>query len=353
MKKKSSPTSPVIDRKEVCRLCNHQQAALVSRVDYWDIYSGDLVRCLKCNHAQLDPMLNEEQMALGCHAYHIDEVLRISPREQFRNRLRSFRRGVVFGYSLKRRGIAPKTVLEYGPGSGYFLKGLRFVFPHTQITVMDVVSAVIDFNFKEHGFSGIKAAPDSKRPISQFNADQPKFDLIIARDLIEHVADVGQLVKNTYDLLNPGGVWHFITPNGYEDIWGFEMNWKIRQKPGELLINHVNYFDGNSLKELMENAGFKKLEYYSYDLKGFFQGKTWRKILRWSANSTRRPVGAELNRELNKVSVEGKDQILNQWYIQPAHKWFTWLVCLYYHGIWLRLNPRYKIGHEIFGLYRR
>ncbi|MEK6627608.1 MAG: class I SAM-dependent methyltransferase [Bdellovibrionota bacterium] len=345
---KTTEISSTINRQEPCRLCNHLQANLVSVVDYWDIYSGQLVRCLRCGHAQLDPMLSPEQMSLGCRAYYIDEELRVSSHEHFRNRLRNFRRGVVFAYSLKWRGVSPKSILEYGPGSGYFLEGLRFVFPDSKVTVMDVVPEVLEFNLKEHGFSGIEAAPDSVQV-----ENLPKFDLIIARDLIEHVAGVSQLVKNTHDLLIPGGLWHFITPNGYEDIWGLKMNWQIRQKPAELLINHVNYFDGNSLHQVMEQNGFKPLEYYAYDLKGFFQGKRWRNILRWSTNSTKRPVQAELTRELKQASVESKAKILDQWYIQTSHKWLTWIICFYHHGMWFHLNPKWKIGHEISGLYRR
>ena len=79
---------------------------------------------------QLDPMLSPKQMDEGCFAYYIFESLGSQRRGEVRNRLRSYRRGILFAFDLKFRGIHPGSILEIGPGSGYFfLAGVKFVFP--------------------------------------------------------------------------------------------------------------------------------------------------------------------------------------------------------------------------------
>lgn len=91
----------LIEREENCRICNEKTGKQIAVVDYWDIKTSRLVKCPKCNHIQLDPMLNDIETSKGCFAYYIEESLRTSKEEQLKNCVRNFRRGVVFGYSLK------------------------------------------------------------------------------------------------------------------------------------------------------------------------------------------------------------------------------------------------------------
>ena len=132
-------TSDIISREENCRICNEEKGKQIGIVDYWDIKTSRLVQCVSCGHIQLDPMLNDEETSKGCQAYYIEEGLRTSKEEQFKNCERNFRRGVVFGFKLKRKKITPRSILELGPGTGYFSAGLKFAFPPVQITVMDII----------------------------------------------------------------------------------------------------------------------------------------------------------------------------------------------------------------------
>ena len=97
----------LIERDESCRVCNENKGVLVAAIDYWDIKTSRLIKCSKCNHIQLDPMLTDSETSKGCYAYYIEESLRTSNKEQIINCVRNFRRGVVFGYSLKRKKYFP------------------------------------------------------------------------------------------------------------------------------------------------------------------------------------------------------------------------------------------------------
>ena len=339
---------PVV-REEPCRICHEKTGKQIGMVDYWDIKTSRIVACEKCSHIQLDPMLNEEETAKGCFAYYIEESLRTSDREQVKNCERNFRRGVVFGYQLKNRGISPQNALELGPGSGYFAAGLQFVFPGIRITVMDINQDVLAFNRKHHHFETVGEVPDN------FIGNlQHKFDLIIARDIIEHVSDVSKVLANVNEYLKPDGLFHFITPNGYEDVWKHYLTAKLEQTPSELLINHVNYFDGKGLKNLLIQNGFTPVSYFTYNFKTTLRGQGWKEN-RKLMNPVSRKLKADLYTGVNRhdaPQVElSKDEILRHWYIQPKAKWITWAYCLFHHFTVFGISPGHNTGHEIYGLF--
>ena len=339
----------MLAREESCRVCHEKTGRKIGVVDYWDIKTSNIVACENCGHIQLDPMLNDEETAKGCFAYYVEEFLRTSKEEQFKNCERNFRRGVVFGYQLKRRKIFPKRILELGPGSGYFAAGVQFVFPSVGITVMDVNSDVLKFNREQHGFKTIQEVPDNFS--SQY---KDAFDLIIARDIIEHVTDISKVVDNVYEYLQPNGFFHFITPNGREDIWKHYLTAKFEKRPSELLINHVNYFDGKGLKDLFIQKGFSPVSYYTYTFKTTIRGQGWRE-----KPGLMNPVSKKLEAddyihekadELKSIEYK-KAEILDKWYIRPQAKWVTYLYSLYHHYSIFRLSPERNIGHEIYGLF--
>jgi SAM-dependent methyltransferase len=341
----------IITREENCKICNEKTAKQIGLVDYWDIKTSRLVQCTKCSHIQLDPMLNDEETAQGCHAYYIEEGLRTGKEEQFKNCERNFRRGVVFGYKLKRRKISPQNALEMGPGSGYFSAGLQFVFPGLQIIVMDVNSDVLKFNREQHGFETIQEIPDNFK-----GTCSGRFDLVIARDILEHVTDISKVLENINEYLKPGGLFHFITPNGKEDAWGHYLTFKQVNTASELLINHVNYFDGKGLKNLLIRKGFLPIDYYTYQIKTTIRGKGWRKSIKlMSLASQKTSVDFYINeRVVDLPEIEYKKaEILDKWYIQKNSKWITHFYALYHHFELFRISPERNIGHEICGLFRK
>jgi 2-polyprenyl-3-methyl-5-hydroxy-6-metoxy-1,4-benzoquinol methylase len=338
-----------IQRKEPCRICGSTEAFLLANIDYWDLQSTDLVQCKKCRFSQLDPMLTPKNQDVGCEAYHIKERFEINEKEQKRNLIRNFRRGVAFGHSLKLKGINPQNVLEFGPGSGYFLEGIKFVFPTVKVTVVDIVQAVLDFNKKEHGYETIKSLADN---LNQEHKD--RYDLIIARDIIEHVGNIDQMIKNIGDLLCAGGVFHFITPNGHEDYWGHKMCHDILNESSELLINHVNYFDGESLKQLLLQNNFSPVQYYTYQFKNFIKGKGWKKSLDWTTKSSKKTASTMNQLEAPEKPLPTKEELFKEeWYISKKYPLLTIMYCHLKHAFLIRRDPQTKYGHEIFGLFKK
>ncbi|MGD0755578.1 MAG: class I SAM-dependent methyltransferase [Bacteroidales bacterium] len=341
----------LVEREENCRICNEKMGEQIAVVDYWDIKTARLIKCSKCNHIQLDPMLTDSEISKGCNAYYIEESARSSDKEECVNFVRNFRRGVVFGYSLKRKKISPRSVLELGPGSGYFSAGLKFVFPNVDITIMDINLHVINFNQEHHKFKIIHDIPD------HFIEDcTNKFDLVVARDIIEHVSDISKVVKNVNRYLTSDGFFHFITPNGHEDVWKHYLTSILTDSASELLINHVNYYDGKGLKAFLIKEGFIPVDYYTYTIKTTLRGNGWEKNQKlMSPVSIRKNADSSLMRKGTGIyNIElKKEKILDKWYIQDRAKWITYIFSIYQHFSIIRINPELNIGHEIYGLFKK
>lgn len=344
-------TGKLVDREEPCRICNERRGIQVALVDYWDIKTSRLVRCPVCNLIQLDPMLSLNETYKGCYAFFLDDMSHSGRNVQIISCLRNFRRGVVFGNSLKKIKINPSSVLEIGPGSGYFSWGLKFVFPDVEVSVLDIVENVTNFNRTHHNFKSIIQPPET------FNEELVnKFDLVIARDVIEHVRDISAVIKNIFRYLRPGGYFHFITPNGKEDVWQHYLTSSVTGLASELLLNHVNYFDGSGLKQLLNKEGFTTVKYYTFKIRTALKGKGWaRKRSLMSPVSTRKNAEAVIKEKAGNITSTdfNKKEVLDRWYINDNAKWITHAFSLYQHYAFLRLNPELNIGHEFYGLFRR
>ncbi len=365
-----------IRRQEPCRLCGSTAGIRVGKVDYWDLCSPDIIRCDECRHMQLDPMLTDAETAAGCRAYYFEELQRVGEKETEKNAERNFRRGVLFGYKLKRRGLLPAQALEMGPGSGYFAAGIKFVFPKLEMTVMDVNAEVLALIREKQGFYTIEGVPE------KFTGScENRFDLVITRDLLEHVADVPAALRNIVRYLVPGGVFHFITPNGQEDVWKHYLAARMEGRPSELLINHVNYFDGKSLRDLLETNGLSAVEYHTYGIKRTLRGNGWKyspKLMAGTAkgmtvaefvqrtggqtdgrtdNFPESPLLSEIKDRLFDYSIIQNDASrpvpLKRWYISSRYPRMTWLYCLWHHFVIFRLPPEANVGHEIWGIFRK
>ena len=342
-------TGNLITRKQPCRMCGSTGALTIAETDFWDLQHSDIVKCTKCGHIQLDPMLTSEATETGCNAYWLEEIINTSIKEQERNLIRNYRRGILFASQIKRRGFNPETILEFGPGSGYFGSGVQFIFPDCRITVVDIVEEVLRNNKEIHGSLTFKGTPENLEQVGS-----RKFDLIIARDIIEHVTDISKVIDNVVKHLSDNGLFLFITPNGHEDVWGHFVRWKLSKEPSELLINHVNYYDGTGLLEFLKKNGLSSVSYYTYQVKTMIRGKGWSMNPRLAAAISQRRSSGEMIARKEQVSSQSgfnKKKILRHWLFNTKFKWITVLYCWYHHFTLVRLSPTLNVGHEIFGLF--
>jgi len=349
MVKQASFQGERVTRQEPCRICGSLDGIKIAETDFWNLQHCDIVQCTSCNLIQLDPMINAQHTAIGCHAYYLKEIMETPLSEQKRNLVRNYRRGIVFARSLQKKGYRPETILEFGPGSGYFSAGIQFLFPECKITVVDIVEDVLKINREVHGYEAFSGSPED---IHLF--EDRKFDLIVARDILEHVTDIGNVIRNIYELLNPNGLFHFITPNGKEDVWGHFLNWEFTKQPSELLINHVNYFEGTGLLKCLTDSGFSKIDYFTYQIKYTLRGKGWKHAKKLAVPVSKKQSADELIRSwINKDSELSfkKEEILDSFIFRTKMKGLIILYCRFKHHWLIHLDPGRNVGHEILGLF--
>lgn len=339
-----------VEREQPCMVCGNTTGTRIARTAFWDLLECSVVRCSKCNHIQLDPVLSSGATETGCQAYFAFQSMHETRKSELRNQIRNYRRGILFAYGLKRQGFNPREILEFGPGSGYFSKGIRHIFPFSSVTVADIVEEVLDFNQKVHHFTCIHGSPGSIAS----QADK-KFDLIIARDILEHVPDIRSMVREVTDLLSPGGLFHFLTPNGFEDVWDHAVLWKLKQQSAGLMINHVSYFDGRGLKTLLGEYNLDPVRYYTYQIKSVIKyGKGWRMTERDASPHATYPSAIEMIRKYTEKKTEKTNEAIQvslPWYLRTKQTWITVFICWYHHRVALKLPSELNLGHEIFGLF--
>lgn len=95
--------------------------------------------------------------------------------------------------------------------------------------------------------------------LSQYMSSLPRFDVIFLGDVIEHVEKPTAFMKDVREVLSPGGVVSIDTPN-----WGGR--WRRLGRSHWLGLNrfHINLFDANSIRRLLESGGFESVNTKAY-----------------------------------------------------------------------------------------
>ena len=339
-------SGPKAQVRHACDFCGSTDAELLAKADYWDLQQVELVRCLKCRNSRLDPRLTAENVEAGCIALYRLQHSQESTTSRRKGFSRAFRKGVAFGAELKLKGFTPARVLEIGAGDGFFLKGVQFVFPQAKCACLDVVKEILLATEAAHGFSSYHSSVE----LFQVSPHE-KFDLIIARDILEHVNEPGKALRQLSDALNENGILYILTPNGLQDGWQLFSRWEKDRVPGELLINHVNYFDPRGLREFLATLNLEIREFFVYDFKQFFRGAGWRLIEKhMSRVSTRRSASTMIQTtpELqvtfqSALNTDVFPAVFKMGPLKPLWMLYCWLK----HSPKLRVGPEALVGEEI------
>lgn len=348
-------TGPQVRRQDSCGFCDSLDAESLAKADYWDLAEIELVRCKACGLMQVDPMLVPDVVSEGCLALYRHQQSGESERSRRRGLYRAFRHGVAFGVSLKLKGISPKRVLEVGAGDGYFLKGVQYVFPEATYVGLDLVDEILQALKTKHGFQTIHSSLEDVDPVRM-----GQFDLVIARDILEHVTRPGLVLAKLSSMIEPLGRLFFITPNGWQDAWQMFSRWKVDGARSELLINHVNYFEPESLRVRLEDLGFNIEDWFIYNLKTFFRGAGWRLIEKHKARRSERRSAKKVISESSTLSTtfaKAADAAIPRVYASSSFEFLLRPVlmayCWFKHTPFLRVKPSARVGEEIFCLAQK
>jgi SAM-dependent methyltransferase len=144
--------------------------------------------------------------------------------------------------------LRPSSVLEIGPGmGGGWIK--RFRGGGNRRLQCVEVSALASERLNAAGI------PTFNGVVEEFDTEKP-FDLALAIEVIEHVADPVAFARKLGALLTPGGHLFLSTGNtrsGTARRAGLE--WYYLDPPA-----HLSYFDDHNIVRLLRDAGFDEVE---------------------------------------------------------------------------------------------
>ncbi len=187
---------------------------------------------------------------------------------------------------LDNSGIAPKRVLEIGPGPGWFMESFLACNPET---VYDVVE-LTDFgaeSCRAAGAAEVHAINFEDR--SAVDGLAGRYDVVVSIHCVEHLFNPMAALANMLRCLKPDGVLYVHTPNYRDDR---DENWHHYKAP-----DHICFFSPESFARLGTLFGYKMavaiVAYDDNDVIALLRpnpGRLWRMKRALLARSRRHPV---------------------------------------------------------------
>lgn len=278
MKNETYPFFVSLDKKQrenQCSCCGEKIGDIVSKINYIGLQDVDLVQCPVCALTSFDPIPSKETTTLGCTLLYRFQQNDTSKKKILRGFARSYRRGVRFARKylmaidhFKKNKERKIEILEIGAGDGYFSQGIVNCLSNAQVTYVDIVPELKDYydqHFKNH-----------QAIVGEFSKElvgDKKYDLIIIRDLFEHLRDPNQFLIDASQVLCKEGVLFMITPNGWEDAWpayqyaSFRDSEELQKNPYVIYLNHFHYYMPGTLEKMMKKNDFEMIKAFKYGLK--------------------------------------------------------------------------------------
>lgn len=215
-------------------------------IDSLDGYN--IIECEKCNFKHLDPIPSDIEL----EKYYSEQYYQISkPNYLKEDRIEIDHRNIFFDQRINffKKNIKGKLLLDIGCGDGIFMqRALEKGFEPYGIEPSDKASSIAISN-NLNIFKGTL-----ENFIIQNNL---KFDIVHLKNVLEHVNRPSDILEICNNLLNHGGILYIEVPNDYNlfQTLGIKINKEI--KSWICIPDHINYFNFNSLKNLIRSRDFK------------------------------------------------------------------------------------------------
>ena len=201
---------------------------------------GDIVRCERCGHMQLDEMPSEEVL---------DEAYAVAESGDY-----------VGEEAGQRASFA--TVLEkverHVPGKGAILDigcWVGFLLAEAKERGWGEVTGVEPSTFAS-SYARDRLGLDV-RTEELFTADLPlaHYDVVVLADVLEHLTKPNQALDRVAELVKPGGLLCLAIPDT-----GSRIAKVLGKRWWSVIPTHVHYFTRGSAEQMLANHGFRTLE---------------------------------------------------------------------------------------------
>lgn len=212
----------------------------------------DVIDCVCCGFIHVTPLPSEKELEeIYRHEYYTDEKpLYI---ERFIEDLDWW--NIAYGdrYDTFEESLPAnqRRLLDIGSGPGYFLK-------HGKDRGWDVLG--VEPNKQASAHSRSLGVPIVEEFLDEQLAKKlGKFNVIHMSEVLEHIPNPKSLLEIAYDLLHPGGMICVVVPNDYSP---FQIAIRKTEELDPWWVappHHLNYFDFDSIENLLKNVEFTEL----------------------------------------------------------------------------------------------
>jgi 2-polyprenyl-3-methyl-5-hydroxy-6-metoxy-1,4-benzoquinol methylase len=168
---------------------------------------------------------------------------------------------MVAEIAIKGRLSAGARVLDFGSGVG--LAALSFAGAGFDVTAVEASKPYVEV----HKTLGLRSFPS----IAEARHDRGLFDLVVMKDVLEHVTSPREILKSVLECVKPGGYFYIRVPNAHA----------YRFIPAVDTISHVNHFTPRSVTQLVAESAMEKIDFVGvYDISSragrLYHGLFWR-----------------------------------------------------------------------------
>lgn len=195
------------------------------------------------------------------------------------------------------------NILDYGGGCGMLAVSLAKI-GHS-VTLIDLSETAVEtaklFAKKE----GVSILAYSVKEIN-FQKMGQLYDMIYAKDLIEHVEDDVALIKDLYSVLKPGGKIILTTQNNRSINYCLEAGLRKILKPHTKWMGwdrtHLRFYNPKLLKSLLNEVGIREVRFNS----GYIIPYKLFSLIFKNLNPHKESLLSRLDRQICKMSIFAK-----------------------------------------------
>jgi ubiquinone/menaquinone biosynthesis C-methylase UbiE len=206
-------------------------------------------------------------------------------------------------YNLKDDGL----MLDVGCGEGRHIFGVMQDHPMMKCIGIDMDKASL--NKAEEGYEYFKSISNAGAEFFIGSAyslpfESDSFDLIVCSEVLEHLHEYNDAVKEIHRVLKPGGKFYASVPASWPEKICWYLSKEYQNQPG----GHLRIFNQNNLVDEIEGEGFKFLS--SERFHSIHSPYWWLRCFFWNSQDTNLLV--KLYKKLLERHILKKPIILNQ-----------------------------------------
>lgn len=153
----------------------------------------------------------------------------------------------------------PKSVLDVGSASGWFLSEIKKRLPGASCTGVDVYEPAIAYAKKHYRDIEFRVGDAHKLPFKSSS-----FDLVVCTEVLEHVVNPENVVSEIRRVLKPGGE-AVIEMDSGNLLFRIAWYWWTNIRKGVWRDSHIHVFNAEILEKMLKKSSMEIVQKKSFN----------------------------------------------------------------------------------------